>query len=74
MFPVVGYKIRKYKVYITSIQIAQLAYGAIAIPWYYYDIENNSNKYIIIIFDAYIAVLLVLFCQFIYTQTIYCYL
>jgi hypothetical protein len=74
MFPVVGYKIRKYKVYITSIQIAQLAYGAIAIPWYYYDIENNSNKYIIIIFDVYIAVLLVLFCQFIYTQTIYCYL
>ena len=67
MFPVLGRKIRKYKIYITGVQIAQLAYGAFAIPWYYYGIENNSNKYIIIIFDVYIGVLLVLFCQFIST-------
>ena len=67
MFPVFGNKIRRYKIYITSIQIAQLAYGAFAIPWHYYDIENNTNKCIIIIFDVYIAVLLVLFCQFIST-------
>jgi hypothetical protein len=66
LFPVLGRKIRKYKIYITSIQIAQLAYGAYAIPWYYYDIENNNNKYIIIVFDVYIAILLVLFCHFIY--------
>jgi hypothetical protein len=64
MFPIFGRKIRKYKIYITSIQIGQLAYGAFAIPWYYYEIENNSNKCIIIIFDLYIAVLLVLFCHF----------
>jgi len=67
LIPVFGDKIRKYKIYITSVQITQLAYGAFAIPWYYYNIENNSNKYIIIIFDVYIGVLLVLFCQFIST-------
>jgi hypothetical protein len=71
MFQVLGRKIRKYKIYITSIQIAQLAYGAFAIPWYYYGIENNSNKYVIIIFDFYIAVLLVLFCQFISTLPLF---
>jgi len=75
IFPVFGRKIRKYKIYITSIQIAQLAYGAYAIPWYYYDIENNNNnKYIIIVFDVYIVILLVLFCHFIYTQTIWAHL
>ena len=66
MYPIIGRKIRKYKIYITSIQIIQLAYGAYAIPWYYYGVENNSNKCIIIIFDVYIAILLVLFCQFLY--------
>ena len=65
MFPVIKNKIQKYKIFITSIQIAQLTYGAVAIPWYYYNIENNSNKCIIIIFDAYIAVLIYLFCKFI---------
>ena len=66
MYPIIGHKIRKYKTYITSVQIAQLAYGAFAIPWYYYRLENNSNRCIIIIFDLYIAVLLVLFFQFLY--------
>jgi hypothetical protein len=74
MYPIIIDKIRKYKIYITSIQIAQLAYGAFAIPWYYYDIENNINKGIIIIFDVYIAVLLVLFFEFIYSQTIWFHL
>ena len=74
MFPNISNKIRKYKLYITIIQIVQLAYGVFAIPWYYYVIENNSNKCIIIIFEAYIAVLIYLFCQFIYTRTIWCYL
>ena len=67
MFPILGNKIRKYKIYITTIQIAQLAYGGFAIPWYYYNIENNSNKCIIIIFDVYIGILLILFCKFIST-------
>jgi len=66
MFHVLGRKIRKYKLYITSVQIAQLGYGAIAIPWHYYGIENNINKCIIIIFDVYIGILLALFCHFIY--------
>jgi hypothetical protein len=74
MFPDINNKIRKYKIYVTIIQIAQLTYGAFAIPWYYYGIENNSNKCIIIIFDVYIGVLLVLFSQYFYTQTIWCYL
>jgi hypothetical protein len=65
MFPILKNKIQKYKIYITCIQIAQLTYGAVAIPWYYYNIENNRNKCIIIIFDAYIAVLIYLFCKFI---------
>jgi len=71
MLPVLGKKIRKYKIYITNIQIAQLAYGAFAISWHYYGIENNINKCIIIIFDVYIGILLVLFCHFIYDQTIW---
>jgi hypothetical protein len=63
IFTVLGSEIRKYKFYITCVQIAQLGYGAIAIPWHYYGVENNSNKCIIIIFDVYIGILLVLFCK-----------
>lgn len=68
MFPSIRNKIQQYKMYITTVQIAQLAYGGVAIPWYYYNIENNINKNIIIIFDIYIGVLVYLFCKFMATS------
>ena len=64
MFPTLIGKIRKYKIYITSIQVGQLAYGAIALPWYYYNIEKIENKLVILVFDVYISILLCLFGNF----------
>lgn len=64
MFPCLSSNLRKYKIYITSAQVAQLVYGAIALPWFYYKLETKENKVVIIIFDIYIAVLLLLFGNF----------
>lgn len=68
MFPTLITKIRKYKIFITCIQVGQLAYGAIALPWYYYNIEKFENKVVIIIFDVYISILLCLFGHFMFVN------
>jgi len=56
--------INKYKVYITSAQVGQLAFGFLALPWFYYNKESVVNQRVIIVFDLYIACLIVLFLQF----------
>jgi hypothetical protein len=58
--------VRPMKIYITTLQVGQLVYGAWALPYYYYSVETAANKYVIIIFDTYIAVLIYLFCEFMY--------
>jgi hypothetical protein len=68
LFPDLAIKLRKYKIYITTAQIGQLLYGAIALPWFYYNIETNENKLTIIIFDLYIGILLLLFGNFMITN------
>jgi hypothetical protein len=64
MFPTVRRYVAGYKVYITSAQVAQLGFGAVALPWYYYGIESTWNRSVIWIFDIYIGCLLILFLQF----------
>ena len=64
MFPCLSSNLRKYKIYITSAQVGQLIYGAIALPWFYYKLETNENKAVIVVFDIYIAILLLLFGNF----------
>jgi hypothetical protein len=66
LFPQLNQYIRKFKVYITSTQVAQLIYGGITLPLYYYSIETETNKNVIIIFDVYIACLIFLFLQFMF--------
>jgi len=56
--------IKRYKFYITSAQVGQLAFGFVALPYFYYDIESLANKNVIIMFDIYIGCLLVLFTKF----------
>ena len=56
--------INKYKVYITSAQVAQLAFGFVALPWFYYSKESLVNQRIILDFDLYIVCLIWLFLQF----------
>ena len=56
--------INKYKVYITSAQVVQLAFGFVALPWFYYSKESLLNQRIIIVFDLYIGCLIGLFLQF----------
>lgn len=63
LFP---YKLTKYKVFITTLQVGQLVYGSVALPWYFYNIESNENKICILFFDCYIFVLLLLFGNFMY--------
>jgi hypothetical protein len=65
LFP---YKLTKYKIYITGLQVGQLVYGAWALPWYFYNIESIENKICIVCFDCYIFVLLLLFGNFMYTN------
>jgi len=64
MFPMIRRRISSYKVYITSAQVAQLGFGAVALPWYYYSIESDWNRGVIWLFDIYIGCLLVLFLRF----------
>jgi hypothetical protein len=56
--------INKYKIYITSAQVAQLAFGFVALPLFYYSKESLVNQRVIIVFDTYIACLIGLFLQF----------
>lgn len=56
--------INRYKIYITSAQVAQLVFGFVALPLFYYSKESLVNQRIIIVFDTYIACLIVLFLQF----------
>jgi hypothetical protein len=56
--------IREIKIYITYAQVGQLAFGFVMIPYYYYSIESTINKSVIVLFDLYIGVLLVLFTKF----------
>lgn len=61
-----AFKIKKYKVFITTLQVGQLVYGSVALPWYFYNIESVENKICILFFDCYIFVLLLLFVHFMY--------
>jgi hypothetical protein len=63
--------IRNAKVYITTMQIGQLAYGAFALPWYYYEVETFKNRVVICIFDIYIGGLIYLFCEFMIKNYVY---
>jgi hypothetical protein len=45
-------------------QIVQLTFGAIALPFFYNCVETQQNKRVICIFDAYIVCLLFLFGKF----------
>jgi len=56
--------VHKYRFYITSMQIAQLTFGALALPLFYNCVETQQNKRVICIFDAYIGCLLFLFGKF----------
>jgi hypothetical protein len=56
--------IRNLKIYITSIQVGQLVFGFVALPYYYYDIESRTNKTVILLFDLYIGCLIILFVKF----------
>ena len=64
MFPMVRRHLAGYKVYITSAQVAQLGFGAVALPWYYYGVESAWNRGVIWVFDIYIGCLLILFLRF----------
>jgi hypothetical protein len=64
LFSIIRPMINKYKVYITSAQVAQLAFGFVALPWFYYSKESLVNQRIIIVFDLYIGCLIGLFLQF----------
>jgi hypothetical protein len=56
--------INRYKIYITSAQVAQLAFGFVALPWFYYNKESVVNKRVIVVFDVYIGCLIILFLHF----------
>jgi hypothetical protein len=56
--------VHKYRIYITTMQIAQLIFGAIALPFFYYGLESQKNKLVICIFDIYIFFLIFLFAKF----------
>jgi hypothetical protein len=66
LFPSISLK--KYKVYITGLQVGQLVYGGFALPWYFYNIESPENRICILFFDCYIFILLLLFGQFMVTN------
>ena len=57
-------KLKKYKIYLTSLQMAQLGFGFYALPYFYYKLETTQNKIVIWICDIYIFILIVLFTQF----------
>lgn len=64
MFHSMRAMIRDIKIYITSAQVGQLAFGFISMPYYYYAIESPTNRNVIVLFDMYIGILLVLFTKF----------
>jgi len=64
MFDNVRPYINRYKVYITSAQVGQLAFGYVALPLYYYSKETLVNQRIILVFDLYIGCLIILFLRF----------
>ena len=57
-------KLKKYKIYLTCLQMAQLGFGFYALPYFYYNLETTQNKIVIWICDIYIFILIVLFTQF----------
>jgi hypothetical protein len=57
-------KLKKYKIYLTSLQMAQLGFGFYALPYFYYNLETTQNKIVIWICDIYIFILIALFTQF----------
>jgi hypothetical protein len=56
--------IKDYKMYITMAQVGQLAFGLVALPYFYYTIESSVGQNVIIVFELYIGTLLVLFTKF----------
>jgi len=68
MFPSIRQRIMRYKIYITSAQVAQLSFGFCALPWFYYNIETDRNRAIIWVFEIYIGILLVSFCHFMFVN------
>ena len=63
-----AFKIKKYKVFITTLQVGQLLYGGIALPWYFYNIESVENKMCILF-----STLSIYFCPFIIICTFHVY-
>jgi len=64
LFSTIRPMINKYKIYITSAQVGQLAFGFVTLPLFYYSKESLVNQRIIIVFDLYIGCLIGLFLQF----------
>jgi len=64
MFENIRPYINRYKVFITSAQVGQLAFGYVALPLFYYEKESVTNQRIILVFDTYIGCLIILFLQF----------
>jgi hypothetical protein len=64
LYPDIQRRVSKYKVYITTLQVGQLAFGAWALPKFYYAIESQTNQRVISAFDIYIGILLTLFWHF----------
>jgi hypothetical protein len=64
LFPYINTMVRKYKVYITSLQLLQLTSGAIMLQMRFYPIETNINKGVILIFNSYISCLIIMFLHF----------
>lgn len=64
LYPEMRKRISKYKIYITTLQVGQLAFGAWALPRFYYAIETRENQHVIWAFDIYIGILLALFGHF----------
>jgi uncharacterized membrane protein (DUF2068 family) len=56
--------VNKYRVYITTLQLAQLVSGSIMLPYYFYEVETVKNKIVIVVFDIYIICLIYLFGEF----------
>ena len=64
LFDNIRLMINPYKVYITSAQVGQLAFGFVALPLFYYNKETLVIQRVILVFDLYIACLIGLFLQF----------
>ena len=64
LFPNIKLYIKKYKIYITTLQLLQLTSGGTLMLVYFYPIESDLNRQIILLFDGYIFCLILMFLHF----------